>query len=41
MVQQTIFAVSTDDTRIFMNGVYMEKVGDKFVMVATDGRRLS
>jgi DNA polymerase-3 subunit beta len=41
MIQQTIFAVSTDDTRIFMNGVYVEKMGDKLIMVATDGRRLS
>lgn len=42
MVTQTIFAVSTDETRYFMNGVFMEKAADgALVMVATDGRRLS
>ncbi len=41
MVEQTIFAVSDDETRYFMNGVYMEKNDDGIVLVATDGRRLS
>ena len=41
MVGQTIFAISDDETRYFMNGVYMEKEDDRLVMVATDGRRLS
>ena len=41
MVQQSVFAVSDDETRYFMNGVYMEKNGDKIIMVATDGRRLA
>ncbi len=41
MVGQTIFAISDDETRYFMNGVYMEKGEDRLVMVATDGRRLS
>ena len=41
MVSQTVFAVSDDETRFFMNGVYVEPDGDKLVMVATDGRRLS
>jgi DNA polymerase-3 subunit beta len=41
MVQQTVFAVSDDETRYFMNGVYLEKVEDKINMVATDGRRLA
>ncbi len=41
MVSQTIFAVSDDETRYFMNGVFMEKSGDGLVLVATDGRRLS
>lgn len=41
MVSQTAFAVSDDETRFFMNGVYLEPEGDKLVMVATDGRRLS
>jgi DNA polymerase-3 subunit beta len=41
MVNQTIFAVSDDEIRYFMNGVLFEKQENKFVMVGTDGRRLS
>ena len=41
MIGQTIFAVSDDETRYFMNGVYLENVEGQLVMVATDGRRLS
>ena len=41
MIEETIFAVSDDETRYFMNGVFFEKAADKFVMVATDGRRLA
>jgi DNA polymerase-3 subunit beta len=41
MIGQTIFAISDDETRYFMNGVYFEKEEDKLVMVATDGRRLA
>ncbi len=41
MISQTIFSVSDDETRYFMNGIYLERKGDKVAMVATDGRRLS
>jgi DNA polymerase-3 subunit beta len=41
MINQTIFAISDDETRYFMNGVFLEKKGDSLIMVATDGRRLS
>jgi len=41
MVSQTVFAVSDDETRFFMNGVFLEKNENKLVMVATDGRRLA
>lgn len=41
MISQTIFAVSDDETRYFMNGVFIEKVPGGLVLVATDGRRLS
>jgi DNA polymerase-3 subunit beta len=41
MIQQTIFAVSDDETRYFMNGVFFEKNEDKIIMVGTDGRRLA
>ncbi|MBN2531721.1 MAG: DNA polymerase III subunit beta [Spirochaetales bacterium] len=41
MIGNTIFAISDDETRFFMNGVYMEKVDNRLIMVASDGRRLS
>ncbi len=41
MIQQTVFAVSDDETRYFMNGVLFEKQENKIIMVATDGRRLA
>ena len=41
MITQTVFAVSDDETRYFMNGVFFVKEGDKLLMVATDGRRLA
>jgi DNA polymerase-3 subunit beta len=41
MIEQTVFAISDDETRYFMNGVFFEKRDEKLVMVATDGRRLA
>ena len=41
MVSQTVFAVSSDETRFFMNGVFFEFAENQLIMVATDGRRLS
>lgn len=41
MVAQTVFAVSNDETRFFMNGVFFEKKEDSLNLVATDGRRLA
>jgi len=41
MISHTVFAISDDETRYFLNGVYFEKSDDKIIMVATDGRRLS
>lgn len=41
MISETAFAVSEDETRYFMNGVFFEKKGDSLNLVATDGRRLS
>ena len=41
MISQTIFSVSDDENRYYMNGVFLEKNEDKLTMVATDGRRLS
>ncbi|MDR1910176.1 MAG: DNA polymerase III subunit beta [Spirochaetaceae bacterium] len=41
MINHTVFAISDDETRYFMNGALFEKQGTKLVMVATDGRRLA
>jgi len=41
MVSKTLFAVSDDETRYFMNGIFLEKKDDTLIMVATDGRRLA
>lgn len=42
MIDHTLYAVSMDETRYHMNGVYLESVdGKKYVMVATDGHRLA
>ncbi|HUW39888.1 MAG TPA: DNA polymerase III subunit beta [Rectinemataceae bacterium] len=41
MIAQTIFAVSDDETRYFMNGVFFENAEEGLALVATDGRRLS
>ena len=41
LITKTLFAVSTDETRYFMNGVLFEKKKDMLKMVATDGRRLA
>ncbi len=37
---KTLFAVSTDQTRMTLNGVFVEAKDGKLVMVATDGHRL-
>lgn len=45
MIEKTIFAVSTDETRYHLNGVFLEvkieEGGANYRMVATDGHRLS
>ncbi len=42
MIERTLFAVSTDETRYSLNGVYMAEGGSGQVrMVATDGHRLA
>lgn len=42
MIKKTSFAISTDETRYILNGVYFEpREGNKVRMVATDGHRLS
>ena len=42
MIDRTLFAVSTDETRFNLSGVYVEAAGEDIVrMVATDGHRLA
>ena len=45
MIEKTVFAASSEESRFNLNGIYMEKVSkeskDFFRMVATDGHRLS
>lgn len=41
MIQKTIFAASTDETRYVLNGVLWQATKGALEMVATDGRRLA
>jgi DNA polymerase-3 subunit beta len=41
MVERTFFAVSTDETRYNLNGVFFEPSAEALRLVATDGHRLS
>lgn len=41
MIDKTIFSVSNDETRYHLNGVYFEQKEGDYIMVATDGHRLS
>lgn len=41
MIEKTQFAISTDETRYNLNGVFFDPADDGVRMVATDGHRLS
>jgi DNA polymerase III subunit beta len=41
MVKKTSFAISTDESRYVLNGIFMSLKDHKLTMVATDGRRLA
>lgn len=41
MMRKTSFAVSTDEARYVLNGIFVSFKDHKFTMVATDGRRLA
>ncbi len=41
LIERTAFAVSSDETRYNLNGVFFEPQGGKLRLVATDGHRLS
>jgi DNA polymerase-3 subunit beta len=40
-VAPTTFAISTEETRYYLNGVFLKGAGGKLTAVATDGHRLS
>lgn len=40
MLTRTMGAISTEETRYYLNGIYMHVVGNTLRMVATDGHRL-
>jgi DNA polymerase-3 subunit beta len=41
MMRKTSYAISTDESRYVLNGIFMSLKDHKFTMVATDGRRLA
>ncbi|MGH7952154.1 MAG: DNA polymerase III subunit beta [Limisphaerales bacterium] len=41
MMKKTSFAVSTDESRYVLNGIFISLKDNKMTMVATDGRRLA
>src|SRR4030095_9754127 len=41
MMKKTSFAISTDEARYVLNGIFISLKDHKMTMVATDGRRLS
>jgi len=41
MLKKTCFAVSTDESRYVLNGIFLSLKDHKITMVATDGRRLA
>ena len=41
MMKKTSFAISTDESRYVLNGIYLSLKEHKLTMVATDGRRLA
>jgi DNA polymerase-3 subunit beta len=41
MLRKTAFAISTDESRYVLNGIYVSLKEHKMTLVATDGRRLS
>jgi len=41
MLKKTSFAVSSDESRYVLNGIFISLKDHKMTMVATDGRRLA
>ena len=41
LISKTSHAISTDETRIYLNGIFLQEVNSRLRAVATDGHRLS
>ena len=41
LIDRTRFAISTEETRYYLNGIYLHPSGDRLRAVATDGHRLA
>jgi len=41
LIEKTRFAISTEETRYYLNGIYLHEVADTLRAVATDGHRLA
>jgi DNA polymerase-3 subunit beta len=41
MIEKTQFAISTEETRYYLNGIYIHAIEDRLTAVATDGHRLA
>ncbi len=41
MLRKVSYAISTDESRFVLNGVFIKLDGNKMILVATDGRRLA
>jgi DNA polymerase-3 subunit beta len=41
IINKTSHAISLDETRVYLNGIYMQEVDNRIRAVATDGHRLS
>ena len=41
IISKTSHAISTDETRLYLNGIYLQEIDSKLRAVATDGHRLS
>jgi DNA polymerase III subunit beta len=41
LFEKTRYAVSSDETRYYLNGIYLHHLGETLAAVATDGRRLA
>ena len=43
LIEKTRFAISTEETRYYLNGIYLHEVGRRSLLraVATDGHRLA